>query len=1357
MPPDGTTAIGTTTTSEMEAATDAVTRSFDAQTPSTSFSTWNPANATGSNKPAEDAAAAQQSSPLPTPPTPRPPNHYEKANWISRLIFYWPYQLLQLGLKRPLTESDLPDIVQADTSSYNRRNFTRLWQDEIDRAQAKKAAASSPSEPGRRRKQHHRVQQPNLHRALLYDFIRSTWYVQPFICLSQMAKIVQAVALGYLIDTFEKSEGTNIGLDDTSEVESIETTTATTIRDSGYFWASILVVCGMIIVMEHHHVFFVTWRKGMKYRISAVSAIYAKSLKLSSTYTATAETKGTNTSATGQIMNLISNDVERFIMACLFGSHLVWVPLTSIVTLAVGWYILKTPAFAIGFLILVGFFVPLQIYLSHSFAYWRSKVASLTDQRVTFVSQAIQGVRVMKMSGYEYKFLEQIENLRRREISQIKHANTLRAYNESLFFVANVVLTILICIFHVLVFDGILTTRDVFTVVTLINILQLEMTKHMSLGVMGISECGVSISRIQKFLQFPELPRTNHHVLTIDQVDDSRADASTTNPSTPAQLVLVLDDVTSYWNDVQPFNEKNSAHPPGSTEISNHARSSSGLTRALSNITINFRMGELTCIVGTVGSGKSALLQAIVGELPIFSGSLKLSEDTTISYASQDPWIMDGTVKENILMGLDFNESWYNQVISACGLILDFSQFIHGDQTIVGDRGVQCSGGQRARIGLARAIYRDADILVADDPLSAVDSKVGRQLFNEALQGLALNRGNCVILATHQHQYVTENTCVLMEQGRIRCIGSYDDCVTASNGRLTAPVGEAFIEHVAEDAENINTALLIDSTRTIGVSKHAENGNIHQNPTIKTTNLDVNNDEPVNGGTIAVSNAMKEDKVAGVVHLSTYVNYFKAMGGIWVAGALLLLFGVTQASVLYAVAKVGRWAERPKEQQDSWDILGQVIGIGVLVIILAMFRAKISFNLAVKASQRLHDEMTLAVLRSKIEFFDTNPLGRILNRFSADVGSNDDLLPQTLFDTVVLAFMTIGTIVTTMVVLPVALLTIPPLVWYFMSVRRVFVTSSRELKRLEGQARSPIFAMLSESLSGISTIRANLTQDFFLKKFEEAHDAHTRAFFSFIASSRWVGFRMDSLMFLLMTLVSFLAVLFQHQGWFDVDPAILGLSISMLLQLAGVFQWCIRQSAEVVNQLVSVERVLGYAGLEPEAPLRCGNDDHERTHEWPSDGAIDFRDVAIRYRKTLPRALDGATFSIPGGARVGVVGRTGSGKSTVVQTLFRLLEAEEGGITIDGVDISTIGLHKLRTSISVIPQVPTLYSGYSVRENLDLFSIHSREAIEKALEDVQLTDAIVALPHGCDAMVSEGGSNFSVGQRQVSKTDFEHF
>jgi ATP-binding cassette, subfamily C (CFTR/MRP), member 4 len=737
-----------------------------------------------------------------------------------------------------------------------------------------------------------------------------------------------------------------------------------------------------------------------------------------------------------------------------------------------------------------------------------------------------------------------------------------------------------------------------------------------------------------------------------------------------------------------------------------------------------------------VGQGKSALVQAIVGELPVSSGSL-LRSYQTLAYAAQDPWIMDGTVRDNILMGHDYRQDWYDEVVRACSLVPDFAQFRDGDKTIVGDRGVQCSGGQRARIGLARALYRDADVLVVDDPLSAVDSKVGRQLYQDALLGLGVKRGKCVILATHQHQYVHDSRCVLVTSGRVDCVGTYEECVAASGGKL--------VVHAADDKEpDIETSNERQSlAQSLAIFDDAD----------EELNL------PLLEGTADDGREMSNQ---GIVQLDTYMSYLKAMGGIHVGVLLLVLFSATQASVLVAIAYVGKWAKRPPEQQEYWDIMGLVIGLGSLVIVLALLRAFYSFQLAIKASQTLHDRMSSAVLRAKIQFFDTNPLGRIMNRFSADVGSNDDLLPNTLFDFSVIAFIVIGALITTVVTLPFTLLVIPPLLWYFVSVRRIFVTSSRELKRLEGLARSPIFAMLSESLGGIAVIRANDAVAYFQRKFQQAHDTHTRAFFAFISASRWVGFRMDFLMFSFLALASFLAVLVQDRGWFKVDPTILGLSLAMLLQLAGMFQWCVRQSAEVVNQMVSVERVMAFGDLEPEAPLECDYDQQlglsstlaatkgvDAASSWPSTGSIEFKDVSVRYRSSLPLALDSVSFSIPPSSRVGIVGRTGSGKSTVVQTLFRLLEPESGCILVDGVDISRLGLHTLRTRMSVLPQVPTLFSGCTVRENLDPFDLHEDDEIHRVLQNCHLWDVVQELPSGWNSLVSENGSNFSVGQRQL--------
>jgi ABC-type multidrug transport system fused ATPase/permease subunit len=863
----------------------------------------------------------------------RPPNMMASASCLSRLLFYWPYPLLKLGLQRPLEDQDLPEILPPDTSRYNREYVKELWKRELQR---------NPTNP-------------SLHRAMLVDFFRSIWFVQPLLAAAAAAKIVQAIVLGNLIETFEADDG------------------------KGYWWASLLVVCGVVILFEHHHVFFVTWRKGMQLRVSCVAAIYDKSLKLSSTHQDTSQ-------STGKIMNLASNDVERFLLAALFISHLIWSPLQSLAILVVGW-LQVGPSFAAGFALLVFGFVPFQMYLSNRFAFFRSKIATITDSRVNFVSQAVHGARIMKMSGYEWRFLDRIANLRVQEIDQIQRANRLKAWNEALFFSANVVISLVIFLVHVFI-GGALTPGNVFTVFTLINVLQLEMTKHVSLGVMGVSEVYVSISRIQKFLEFPERP-----LLQRSNAEQQKDGKESENDPDQGDVVVSLSQVDCYWNYVREMS-RSALIKQDSATIANMAMeeendttkshndqdtdsvTSSDLIPALSDISLDFRRGELTCVIGAVGCGKSALLQALVGELPVYRGRLECyfhdeqgnNFHHRIAYSSQDPWIMDGTVRENITMGQPFDEPWYNQVIDACGLRLDLQIFRNGDQTIVGDRGIQCSGGQRARIGLARAVYRDADVLIADDPLSAVDAKVGRQIFREALLRLSVNRGKCVVLATHQHQYVHEHRCVLLANGHIDCIGSYADCVEAAGGKLSAHVADDAVDalnlkdddtEAASESSIGETELIMDSDK----NEIQEEGNADL---VETKRESVGQDDN------AVEDS-KEDKITGEVEWSTYLNYIRAMGGFWVALVMLFVFCATQGTVLWTVATMGRWAELPPSRQSSWDILGLLIGQGCLVLFLAVFRAVLSFGLTINASKKLHDTMSKAVLRAPISFFDTNP------------------------------------------------------------------------------------------------------------------------------------------------------------------------------------------------------------------------------------------------------------------------------------------------------------------------------------------------------------------------------------------------
>jgi ATP-binding cassette, subfamily C (CFTR/MRP), member 4 len=690
--------------------------------------------------------------------------------------------------------------------------------------------------------------------------------------------------------------------------------------------------------------------------------------------------------------------------------------------------------------------------------------------------------------------------------------NRYKALNEAAYYCSGLVVSVLIFCIHVFVMGGTLSSRNVFTTITLVNISQFTMTKLVPTAIMTVSESYTSSQRIQKFLELPELQVskfTPPHVNRYGEEDDGGSSLSSQRSDcfigydfkkdlTNDVVLLTLSDATFAWN----------------TTTSTTSSTTTGLSfmEAVSNISLEFRSGQLYCVIGKVGCGKSALLQALAGELSLQAGRSTRAKYTSVAYAPQDPWIMNGTAQENILLGLDWDEDWYTRVIQSCGLEPDFTQWQHGDNTILGDRGVQCSGGQRSRIGLARALYRDPQVLLLDDPMSAVDTKVGRLIYQSAIEALAVQRGKCVILATHQHQFVvgTKTRCILLENGRICATGTYAECMEtdASTSQL-----ENFSSKEVPRNDTDDTRMTGDET--------------DESSEVEKPSRGKDNDNAI---TTSEQNEQKEIRTTGIVKPNTWWAYAKAMGGINVAVALLLCFSCTQAASLVSLVQISLWAEELPEDQNSYRWLIIIGGLAAGTVVLSIARALLSFYFCTKASQRLHDDMTQSVLFARISFFDTNPSGRILNRFSADVGIADEQLPLTIYDFLVGCFMALGGVATAIAVLPMILVTIPPCVLYFWRLRQIFVATTRELKRLEGLARSPIFEMMTESLHGITSIRGNGAIGYFKKKFEAAHDAHSRAYFAFVASSRWFATRMEFITFFLMAAATALAVLCRSQG-----------------------------------------------------------------------------------------------------------------------------------------------------------------------------------------------------------------------------------
>ncbi len=994
---------------------------------------------------------------------------------ISRFFFHSAYPTLKLGSKRPLKADDLPELRCEESPCHNRLKIEKIWAEEV--------------KSGRM----------NLGRGLFADFIRSTWKAQLLAFINFIARIGQAWALGMLMQEFGRYDS-----DAASMSEKVVD------AKMAYLYAGLLTVCGLIAFPSKQHSFFYSYCKGLQLKVGLIATIYHKTLRLPSI--------GVDVS-NGHVTNLASNDVERFQLTSVWAVFIIVGPIASILILIVG-IIVTGPAFAVGFSLMI-LILPLQIYAGRKFAFFRSKVAALTDSRVSLVSQTVHGNRVMKFNCWEDSFREKIAYQREQEVNVLYRASIYRAFNEALFYFTSLLVSVITFTIDVLANGKVLTPKTVFTAITLFNTLQYILSKHLPSLVMGLSECFISCKRIQALLTLPE--HCDQEVNSTDAVQSSNT-----------REVLSLLQVSCHWDGI--------------------SAKDSPSTIALSDISLSLETGKLYCLIGVVGSGKSALLAALAGEMSAQKGKIE-RKYTSLSYAVQDSWIMNATVRENIIMGSDFDQTWYDKVFQACGLMEDFSH--NGDSQVLGDRGVQISGGQRARIGLARALYCDSEILLIDDCLSAVDSKVARALFYSAIQKLATKRGRCVVLATHQLQFCDDaDSCIFIDKGRVVGMGSYSECVIHSEGKLlhTTQAGVG-TEHMSscDAVDNTDRQMSTSPSKTIAYKAEATSLATEQN-------------------------VQKEKRTTGVIKMDTWRAYVNAIGVPTTLG-LLIMFAITQTVFLLAIVIMGNWSGASADKQASF--VNTVLWLTGGVVLLSITRAYCTFYGLIKASKKLHNLMLSSVLSAKIEFFDTNPVGRILNRFSADVGICDETLPLTIYDFAVGLFLVVGSIATAIISLPFTLIALLPLIIYFIKLRNMFVKTTRELKRIEGMARSPVFAMMSESLKGVRTIRCNGKMNYFFNSFENTQVAHTKAAFAFMVCSRWFAFHLDIISFVFTSVASFSAVLFYEKGWLDIQPSVIGLALTLLIQISTTnFPWIVRQSA-VRIEANTANSLLHFWGLTP--------------------------------------------------------------------------------------------------------------------------------------------------------------------------------
>lgn len=749
----------------------------------------------------------------------------------------------------------------------------------------------------------------------------------------------------------------------------------------------------------------------------------------------------------------------------------------------------------------------------------------------------------------------------------------------------------------------------------------------------------------------------------------------------------------------------------------------------LKDINLEVDPGVLTVVIGPVGAGKSSLLYLLLGELSYFEG--KVEVNGVISYSSQEPWLFSGTIRQNILFGRKFERVRYEEVCYVCALITDFKLFPLGDKTFVGEKGASLSGGQRARVNLARAIYKEADIYLLDDPLSAVDAHVGKHLFEECISGYLSEK--IVVLVTHQLQYLEDvEQIVLMKDGVIELKADYDHMKDSG-----LDFSLLMLEQLTLTDDRIHRPS--KSKRSVLLKIVAE---ISRRSIAVATFIDKENQNP------PMPKITREIHRLGGVGWPVYKEYLTAGSSGLGNFCMFFLFVFTQIIASISDYYLSMWINleeaQIKAENVSWTTRSTHIYIYSCIIsvciVIAILRSIHFFYLCTKASLNLHNNMFRGVVETRMNFFYSHNSGEILNTFSKDLGAIDEVLPISLIDTFQIFLNLFGVIIVVAIVNPYFMIptVLICLIFYFM--RNFYLTISNNIKRLEDVTKSPVFSHINSTLQGIATIRSNGAEKILTSEFDKHQDIHSSAWFTYIATARAFGYWLDLLCVVYISIVAFSFLFMSMEGSF------VGLAITQTISLTGLFQWGLRQSVDVENQMVSVDRVLDYIKLDQEPNLKS-TPAEQPPSEWPATGTIEFSHVFMKYGPQGAHVLRDVTFLIQDKEKIGIVGRTGAGKSSLIATLFKLAYFY-GEVRIDNLDISQLSLHDLRRKISIIPQEPVLFNG-TLQYNLDPFSEFDTNWIMKVLTDLENKDA---LNHGKDClrhMIIEGGINVSIGQRQI--------
>ncbi|XP_048103810.1 multidrug resistance-associated protein 1 [Alosa alosa] len=1206
------------------------------------------------------------------------------ASFLSKGLFWWFSGLVVKGYRTPLQAEDLWSLREEDTSNKIISNLQEEWTSVCSKLQQQEKSVSASAALGSRLPEQAQL----LHKLKKEQS-------SGFCLLRTLARnfgpyFLTGTLCLVIHDAFMFSIPQVLSL----LLGFINETDAPLWK--GYLYACLMFMLSCLQSLFNHQYMYSCFTVGMRVKTAVMGLVYRKSLIISSA--------SRRTCTVGEIVNLVSADTQKLMDFVVYFNAVWLAPIEITLCLFFLWQHLGPSALAgIATVILI---FPVNGFIAKHRSKLQEMQMKYMDGRIKLMNEILNGIKILKFYAWEKAFLEQVLGYREKELnalkkSQVLYSISIASFNSSSFLIAFAMFGV-----YVMIDDkNVLDAQKVFVSMALINILKTPLSQ-LPFAMSTTMQAIVSLKRLGKFLCQEEL----------------QSDSVVREPFKSDEEGVIIDNGTFSW--------------------------SKDSTPCLRRINVRVPCGSLVAVVGHVGSGKSSLLSAMLGDTERRSGSVSVKG--SVAYVPQQAWIQNATLHDNILFGLEKRKSWYQRVLEACALLPDLDILPAGDATEIGEKGLNLSGGQKQRVSLARAVYRKADIYLLDDPLSAVDAHVGQHIFDKVIGPKGVLRDKTRVLVTHGMGFLPQADLILvLVDGEITESGSYQELLSRKG---------AFADFI----RNFATTERKESTTQKGSRKSISRLSVTD---FMPFSRDLSQEQLIGGdrNSVIIQNMeqmadsdpepMPEDlgklteadqARTGRVKLEMYMEYFRTIGLAFILPVVFLYVFQQAASLSYSYW-LSMWADEPvvNGTQVNTDMKLAVYGALGFAQGIGIFGTTVAISVGgIIASRHLHMDLLNNVLHSPMSFFETTPSGNLLNRFAKEIDAIDCMIPEGLKMMLNYFFKLMEVCIIVLLATPFAAVIILPLAILYAFVQSFYVATSCQLRRLEAVSRSPIYTHFNETVQGASVIRAFGEQSRFIQQANHRVDLNQTAYFPRFVATRWLAVNLEFLGNGVVLAAAILSVM----GKDTLSPGIVGLAVSHSLQVTAILSWIVRSWTDVENNIVSVERVKEYADTAKEAPWTV--EGSSLPLAWPESGTIEFHEYGLQYRKGLEWALKGISVDIQKREKIGIVGRTGAGKSSLALGIFRILEAAKGKIFIDGVNIAEIGLHDLRSRITIIPQDPVLFSG-SLRMNLDPFDAYSDEEVWSALELAHLKNFVSGLPDKLNYECSEGGENLSLGQRQL--------